>query len=105
MSIVTPAGGCARIDDLDADLDSQSVSRSINDRIRKLEQPWAGTYSFVCECEDAACTKAMHLTEQEYDDLRAGDGQHAMLPGHERVGTHRIVSRTDRFVIVGGWLH
>jgi hypothetical protein len=99
-SLVTPSSGCASIDDEKVEVDSRSVSRSINDRIRELDQPWGGTYTFLCECEDAGCTSVMHLTEREFDDLRALEGHFATIPGHETSGgTGRVVARIDRYVV------
>jgi hypothetical protein len=101
-SIVTPASGCARIHDRAA-LDAQALARAINERIRELEQPWGGMYTFVCECADAACTQAISLSEQEYDETRAADGRYAAAPGHER-RSERVVGRSERFVTVERWL-
>ena len=104
-SIVTPTSGCASIDDKNVDVDSRSVSRSINDRIRELDKPRGGTYTFVCECEDAGCTSAMHLTEREYDDLRSLEGHFATVPGHERSSTGWVVAAADRYVMIAGRSH
>jgi hypothetical protein len=82
-SIVTPAAGCTRIDRESRPADDEDAFRLINDRIRRLEQARPEARDFVCECVDRGCTEAMHMTDAEYDLVRAPGGQFAVVPGHE----------------------
>jgi hypothetical protein len=99
-SIVRPAAGCARIGEAPAVDEGELLSRAINDRIRELERHPVGTHTFVCECVDVSCTHVMHLTGGEYDEIRAGNGLFAVLPGHEHAARSRVVARGERFVVV-----
>jgi hypothetical protein len=98
-SIVTPAAGSTRIDPESRPADGEDAFRLINDRIRGLEQARTGARDFVCECVDGGCTEAMHMTDAEYDLVRAPGGQFAVVPGHERA-PEVVLSRTERFVLV-----
>jgi hypothetical protein len=100
-SIVTPAAGCTRIDPESRPADDEDAFRLINDRIRGLGQPRTGAArDFVCECVDGGCTEAMHMTDAEYDLVRAPGGRFAVVPGHERAPEELVLSRTERFVLV-----
>jgi hypothetical protein len=99
-SIVTPAAGCTRIDPESRPADDEDAFRLINDRIRRLEQARTEARDFVCECVDGGCTEAMHMTDAEYDLVRAPGGQFAVVPGHERAPEELVLSRTERFVLV-----
>ena len=72
--------------------------RGVNERIRELTGPWQGENAFVCECEDARCTRVLRLTEAEYEALRSRPQQFAVLPGHQH--SYEVVSRASRYVVV-----
>lgn len=38
--------------------------------------------AFVCECAEPGCRRAVRLTRDEYDDLRANE-QTILFPGHD----------------------
>jgi hypothetical protein len=100
MSIVTPAAGCTSVDPESRPADDADAFRLINDRIRRLEQASQGSREFVCECVDGCCTEAMHMTNAEYDLMRAPGSQFALVPGHEHPPEESVLSRTERFVVV-----
>jgi hypothetical protein len=57
-------------------------------------------YDLVCECRDDACTRVMHLTADEYTDVRARPDAYAVVAGHE--GDSDVLTRTNRYVVVRG---
>ena len=45
--------------------------RRINDHRRLLFQDAKGQIAFLCECEDAECTRSVLLAPREFDAARA----------------------------------
>ena len=79
--------------------------RAINERIRELanrfEQSPTEPLAFVCECSDETCVERVHLTTQQYDEVRAIPARFVVVPGHEATPlVERILYRSDTFVIV-----
>lgn len=79
--------------------------RAINERIRELavrfEQAPGDSVSFVCECADETCVERVHLTKEQYDDIRAIPARFVLVPGHEVTPlVERVVFRSEQFVIV-----
>jgi len=75
--------------------------RAVNERIRELEGDRViGDYDFVCECEDDTCTSVVRMTAAQYEAVRAGANQYAVLPGHERAEAGATVSRAAGYVVV-----
>src|SRR5579885_491962 len=84
---------------------NEVMFRAINERIRELagrfEQAATESIAFVCECADETCVERIHLTTQQYDDVRAIPARFVVVPGHEVTPlVERVVYRSDEFVIV-----
>lgn len=84
---------------------NEVMFRAINERIRELagrfDQSGSDTLGFVCECADETCVERVHLTTDQYDDVRAIPARFVVVPGHEATPlVERVVYRSDQFVIV-----
>jgi hypothetical protein len=83
-----------------ASMSTPNLGRSVNERIRLLEDGWTGEHDFVCECEDDRCTQVMHMNTKEYEAIRTDPMYFAVLPGHEETQRDHVLARTDRYVAV-----
>lgn len=84
---------------------NEVMFRAINERIRELaarfEQASADSLAFICECSDETCVDRIHLTIEQYDDVRAIPVRFVVRPGHEATPlVERVLYRSDEFVIV-----
>jgi hypothetical protein len=84
---------------------NEVMFRAINERIRELagrfDQSGTEALGFVCECADETCVERVHLTADQYDDVRAIPARFVVVVGHEATPlVERIVYRSDQFVIV-----
>ena len=84
---------------------NEVMFRAINERIRELavrfDQAAGDPVAFVCECADETCVERVHLTTEQYDDVRAIPARFVVVPGHEATPlVERVLYRSDDFVIV-----
>jgi hypothetical protein len=86
--------------------ENQATFRRANEQIEDVAQGLGESLTlrmipFLCECGDARCTKVIHLTLAEYDDIRAGPRRFAITREHE-IGSEdeHVVARNDRFTTV-----
>jgi hypothetical protein len=84
---------------------NEVMFRAINERIRELagrfDQSGTEALGFVCECADETCVERVHLTADQYDDVRAIPARFVVVVGHEATPlVERIAYRSDQFVIV-----
>jgi hypothetical protein len=80
--------------------ESSDLFRAVNERILELGAPAIGAADLICECVDAACTRVMRMTLEEYNAVRSDPTIHAVMPGHEQLGLEEIVDQTARYVLV-----
>lgn len=85
----------------------QAVFRRANEELREFSAELleernekALAVPFLCECGDRSCTRIVRLTLAEFDRVRGGHRRFVLLPGHEADQPVRVVSRSDRFVVV-----
>jgi hypothetical protein len=88
-------------------LTSQALFRSVNDRIRKLNDDGAAPgleQKWVCECANSDCVESVFLSCEDYDRVRAHEAWFVVLPSeaHLRPGGQRVVERHDTFWVVEG---
>ncbi len=77
--------------------------RALNERLRDRGAAWTGddgTLELVCECGDEDCTEVLSLTPREYEGVRAGETQFALLPGHVRPDVEDVVAGHGTWVTV-----
>jgi hypothetical protein len=89
--------------------DNQAVFRRANEELREFSgqllddrgEVAFAPVPFLCECGNASCTRVVRLTLGEYDRIRARDGHHVVLPGHEGPsGWERVMGEDERYVVV-----
>ena len=63
---------------------AESLFRSVNERIAETahDAPVDETL-FICECSDPDCTQGIHLTLEQYEDVRSDPTHFIVKPGHE----------------------
>jgi len=54
----------------------------------------------VCECGQDACDRMIAITTAEYERIRSDPRQFAVMRDHVLPDMERVVSQTDRFVVV-----
>ncbi len=56
--------------------------------------------SFVCECGDRACTRAISLTLEEYASVRAYATHFAISRDHENPESEGVITESERFAVI-----
>lgn len=56
--------------------------------------------SFVCECGDRGCSRAIGLTLAEYRSVRAYATHFAIARNHENPESERVITETERFALI-----
>jgi hypothetical protein len=79
----------ARCRDQNEWIDAASTSR-VADRLT----------TFVCECSDDACTRAIDLTKPEYESVRSYSTQFALALDHENPESDSVISECARYAVV-----
>jgi hypothetical protein len=92
----------ARADPLDdLRLAPGDLFRSVNERIRELDDGWrASDYEFVCECADEHCFASLGIDRDEFDRIAARPGMYVVAPGHEQPDVDEIVERHEQYMLV-----
>jgi hypothetical protein len=82
---------------------NEELFRNVNERIEEVsaavprDQP---LLEFLCECDREGCQEKFQAARDEYERVRDGPTHFIVLPGHEDPRVERIISVTDRFVVV-----
>jgi hypothetical protein len=81
---------------------NESLFREVNERIADLNQTFQveGRSEFLCECSREDCHDPVSISIDEYEDVRQSSTHFFVLPGHEDLSVERIITQTDRFVVV-----
>jgi hypothetical protein len=83
---------------------NETLFRSVNEEIEKLGQVESKSgqrlIAFVCECSNGTCAEQLHLTIDEYEEVRSQGRRFAIAPGHLTGQIEHVVRETDRYVIV-----
>ena len=82
---------------------NEDLFREVNERIKELAERFGDAgerCSFVCECSDSGCAVQVELTLTEYAAIRRHPRRFVAAPGHEDPHHERIVTRTDRYLVV-----
>jgi hypothetical protein len=58
----------------------------------------SGPRPYLCECDDARCTRTMLLDGSAFEEVRAVAGRYVVLPGHE--GELDVVRDGGGYVVV-----
>jgi hypothetical protein len=82
---------------------NEALFREVNEKVRSLAEGQgseAHLDDYFCECADVDCVAHLQLTIREYEGARAESTWFIVIPGHERPLDERIVTTSDRFVVV-----
>jgi len=81
----------------------EAVVRATNEEIAPADDQFAGDSSVLviaCECGRSGCAEVIALPRSVYEQARSEPRRFLLVPGHERPGIERALSRYDRFVVV-----
>jgi hypothetical protein len=88
---------------------NQSLYRTINERIKELNQTFAQAgvenSEWICECADTDCTLRLSATLSEYETVRSNPRTFMISPGHVYPEVERVLDENDRFMIVEKLAH
>lgn len=81
---------------------NEAVAREVNEQIEDAHDDGRpGRFlRMVCECGQATCERVVAITPAEYAQLRSDPRRFAVTRGHVLADMERVVSETDRFVVV-----
>lgn len=82
---------------------NQSLFRAVNEKLRELNQAFAdvtATYAIACECADTTCVETLHISMQEYLDVRAHSSRFVVLADHVVPDVEQVVAKNDGYAIV-----
>ncbi len=83
---------------------NEALFRDLNERVKAIDEahglPVEEDWEFLCECGDAECVEHVRLTVAEYEEIRRSPVHFAVRRGHEMPEIERVVSETDRFMVV-----
>ena len=83
---------------------NEQAHKEHNERRARIEEqagvPQNDPVPFVCECDDPACSQAVVLRLDEYEQAVKPPDQFVVRPGHEDPSVERIVEQHDGYVIV-----
>jgi hypothetical protein len=77
--------------------------RALNERLRASSVAWEGregVLDLVCECGNEDCTTPIQLTPGEYESVRSGETQFAIVPGHAHPEVEDVVAQQDGWALV-----
>jgi hypothetical protein len=81
---------------------SDDFFRAVNERIVELGERFGlrdeTGLELICECDDHSCTERVNIEAAAYADVRATEGRHVVIAGHQRSG--RVVAGSDGYVVV-----
>ncbi len=74
---------------------NEAIFRDANERIEELrrELDIDGLVPYLCECEEPACTQALRLSPEEYEEVRSNPRTFLVAPHHDPGGAARIVEQ------------
>ena len=79
---------------------NQSVFRQVNESIENLSVTVSQPTPYVCECLNLACTEAIAISRDEYEQERQDPNRFFVLAGHEQLDVEEVVKQTSRYSIV-----
>jgi hypothetical protein len=81
---------------------TEAASRDINEGLEDAHEgePSGRDVRMLCECGMQTCDRLVAITIPEYEQLRSDPRTFVVLVDHVIGDVERVVSRTDRYVIV-----
>jgi hypothetical protein len=87
----------------DQEVRNETDARDQNEWIERLHNhvgDGARMDAYVCECGDGGCSKPIHLTRAEYEDVRSHATRFAIAVSHENPEIDQLLSEGVRFSVV-----
>ena len=87
---------------------NEVLHREVNERMRQIEADLSARGivepreldEYFCECGIDHCMEKIHMSAEEYRDVRASPVRFAVLPEHVIPDVERVVADRERFVTV-----
>jgi hypothetical protein len=82
---------------------NQSLFRAVNEKLRELNQAFSHvteTYAIACECADTTCVETLHISMQEYLDVREHLSRFVVLANHVFPDVEQVLAQNDGYAIV-----
>jgi hypothetical protein len=71
---------------------NEAAARDLNERL--------GMGTFICECADADCNRAISMSRDAYDAVRRDPRQFFLVPGHEIEEAEDVIERQEGYYVV-----
>lgn len=75
------------------------ANERLDERVRNLDVERA-FIPFICECADEGCLGRVHLTADDYEDIRAKPNRYVIVPGHATIEGENVVEDNEHFHVV-----
>jgi anti-sigma B factor antagonist len=80
---------------------TDSVFRSVNERILEISATWEGQeLHLFCECDDEKCTRPIAVEREAYERVRETPQRLILHPEHVLGGDSHVVEARDGYVVV-----
>jgi hypothetical protein len=81
---------------------NETTSRDLNEQLEEAHDgaPPDRPVRMLCECGMETCDRLLAITTPEYEQLRSDPRQFVVILDHVMRDVERVVSQTDRFVVV-----
>jgi hypothetical protein len=75
------------------------ANERLDERIRDLDLD-RPLIPYLCECADERCLGRVHLSVEEYEEIRAKPDRFVIVPGHATVEGEKVVQESGHFHVV-----
>ena len=82
---------------------NEALFREVNENIAKLEARLPGvseTMPVICECARPDCTTQLHVSLDEYAEVRRHPDQFIVAPGHQEPSVEHVVEEQSGYLVV-----
>jgi hypothetical protein len=83
---------------------NEAMFREGNERMSAWEESQGASPTeslrFLCECADPECREHVSLTMPEYEAVRVDPMHFAIVPGHERPDTERVLETHESYAVI-----
>jgi hypothetical protein len=82
---------------------NQALFRAVNEKMRELNQAFSvvtETYAIACECLDTTCVETLHISMDDYLEVREHSSRFVVLADHIYLDVERVVAGHDGYVVV-----
>ena len=82
---------------------NQALFRAVNEQVTSVNEAFAsitGTFAIACECADTTCIETLHISPDEYAEIRSNPRHFAVLPGHIYPEVEKVIRTSGQYVVV-----